>query len=79
MWVGGWVVESVTSEHRAGGSHYTPVTAVVLRDKSTRGESFFFILFYTFKINHFLQVVYSIHHRIMQSGGWGAAAVSLSL
>lgn len=43
-WTGGGG-ESVTSEQRraeSGGSHFTQVTAVVLRDTSTEGESFLF-------------------------------------
>lgn len=52
----------------SGGSHFTQVTAVVLRDTSTRGESFFnFLIFFKGRIISLSLSVVHCCTRILQS------------
>lgn len=74
VWVDGWTGgggESVSSEQswvESGGSHFTQVTAVVLRDTSTRGESFFnFLIFFKGRIISLSLSVVHCCTRILQS------------
>lgn len=51
----------------SGGSHFTQVTAVVLRDTSSRGESFFFFVFFKGRIISLSLSVVHCCTRILQS------------